>query len=290
MKYKALTLHEIDDIRPFLMMVDSQTCDFTVGGMFMWRDYYRMEYAIEGESFYSRLYSPAGEPYYNLPLSTDIRKSLINLLEEQDLPLRFCTVPEECLPLFLGLGKKTAIVEQEDFADYLYRATDLAHYPGKKFHGQRNLVNQFVRRFEDWSFDIIDSNNIESVKDFFSGVYMPSAAAGATEIEENTKVLEVLENIASYNFVGGILSASNSVVGFSLNEIKGSTLYAHIEKADRRFTGAYQMLAKLSANCFAVGSIEYINREEDMGDLGLRKSKESYHPIKRLKKYVVEVY
>ena len=147
-----------------------------------------------------------------------------------------------------------------------------------------------MRRFEDWSYVVIDNNNIESVKDFFYRVYLPSAATGATEIEENNKVLEVLENIASYNFTGGILSANNSVLGFSLNEIKGSTLYTHVEKADRRYNGAYQMLAKLSAKYFAVGSVEYINREEDMGDLGLRKSKESYHPIKKLRKYIVEVY
>ena len=32
----------------------------------------------------------------------------------------------------------------------------------------------------------------------------------------------------------------------------------------------------------------FINRQEDCGNLGLRQSKESYYPIKKLKKYWIK--
>ena len=49
------------------------------------------------------------------------------------------------------------------------------------------------------------------------------------------------------------------------------------------------MLVNQAAITFAVNEVSFINREEDMGDLGLRTSKKSYHPIELLKKYTIEV-
>ena len=37
----------------------------------------------------------------------------------------------------------------------------------------------------------------------------------------------------------------------------------------------------------AAKNYKYVNREEDVGVPGLRKSKESYHPVKMIKKYML---
>ena len=66
-------------------------------------------------------------------------------------------------------------------------------------------------------------------------------------------------------------------------------LYIHIEKADRDYPGAYQMLCRQFCTAYADG-LAYVNREEDMGDLGLRKAKRDLHPVTQLKKYTVEVW
>lgn len=109
------------------------------------------------------------------------------------------------------------------------------------------------------------------------------------EQEENKKVIEVLDNYNIYDMVGGYLIADGRIVGFSINEIVDDTLYTHIEKADRHHKGAYQMLVNQAAITFATGKVSFINREEDMGNSGLRKSKKSYHPIELLRKYTIEV-
>ena len=77
--------------------------------------------------------------------------------------------------------------------------------------------------------------------------------------------------------------------GFSLGEIIGDTLFTHIEKADRDYEGCYQMLVAQFAQQFAGESVAFINREDDTGDLGLRTSKLSYHPVALLEKYTVTV-
>ncbi len=49
------------------------------------------------------------------------------------------------------------------------------------------------------------------------------------------------------------------------------------------------MLVAQFAQRFARDGVEFINREDDTGDPGLRTSKLSYHPIGLLEKYTVTV-
>lgn len=255
MKFKPLTLQDIETIRPFYRMVKSQTCDFTVGGMFMWRDFYKMEYAIEDDTFFSRIKDQNNNVYYNIPISEEPDVAIRRLISCEEKALRFCTVPERYLHAFLNCGRNTIISEQENFFDYLYCAADLVLLKGKKYNGQRNLINQFKRSVDTWGFEMIDSNSINHVKTFFYNTYLPLSKEGSFEHEENEKVIEVLDNFDTYGMVGGYLTADGKIVGFSINEIVGDTLYTHIEKADRQYKGAYQMLVNQSAITFAVDEV-----------------------------------
>lgn len=290
MNYEPLDLKDVETVKPFFSMVDSRTCDFTVGGMFMWRDYYRMEYAIEDGVFFSRLRDKDGNLHYNLPISENIGDSVKKLIDSTKLPIKFCTIPEKYVPLFSNCGHDVRANEQTDFADYLYNASDLVTLAGRKYSGQRNLIKQFKRSVSEWNFEPIEGNDIGKIRDFFCDIYLPMSSEGTIEKEENRKVLEVLENGDKYGMFGGYLTADGEIVGFSMNEIVGDTLFSHIEKADRRYKGAYQMLVNQSAAAFVSDKVLFINREEDMGDLGLRASKRSYHPTELLKKFVVEVF
>ena len=103
---------------------------------------------------------------------------------------------------------------------------------------------------------------------------------------EEEKVREVLEHMEVYGFFGTALWAGGRVVAFSMGEVQGDTLFVHIEKADRNCPGAYQMIS----HCFAEqwgGNVRFLNREEDVGDEGLRISKQSYHPVKLLEKFTI---
>ena len=60
--------------------------------------------------------------------------------------------------------------------------------------------------------------------------------------------------------------------------------YSHIEKANRLYKGAYQVLIKeFSTYLSKQYNIKIINREDDLGLEGLRKNKISYNP-----KYFIE--
>lgn len=290
MEFAALQLSGIGEISPFFKKIRTKTCDYTVGGMFMWRDFYRMEYAVSDGVFYSRLHSAHGARYYNLPIADDIPAALRGFREATgEAAPTFCTIPEEYLSVFREIFPGCGVSYQEEFSDYLFRYDDLAGLHGKKYSGQRNQISQFKRANEDWSFTPLGEDMLGEVREFFLRKYLPESADGAYEREENRKVLEVLDNFRAYGFSGGVLKAGGAVVGFSLGEIIGDTLYVHIEKADRGCKGAYQMLVNQFAAAQRQEQLLYINREEDMGDPGLRASKQSYHPVALLKKFVVRV-
>jgi hypothetical protein len=60
----------------------------------------------------------------------------------------------------------------------------------------------------------------------------------------------------------------------------------HFEKGDPDFKGVYQAINQLFLARAGEG-YSFVNREQDLGDPGLRKAKQSYHPVAYLKKYRV---
>ncbi len=53
----------------------------------------------------------------------------------------------------------------------------------------------------------------------------------------------------------------------------------HFERALRSYKGLYQLLNREMAAALLAQGFELVNREEDLGDPGLRQAKLSYHPV-----------
>ena len=146
-----MTIDDIPVIAPYFRFVTTNTCDFTVGGMFMWRDYFHMAWQVKDGVLYSTLTGEDGNLYYNLPLGEDIPAGLRQCLTRHpERPVRFCTIPEAELPLFRALPGRVEITEEENFADYLYSAEEMIRLSGKKFSGQRNHISRFLRTCQSW--------------------------------------------------------------------------------------------------------------------------------------------
>ncbi len=291
MHFTRLQLEDIETVRPFFDGINPKTCDYTIGTIMMWRDYFNVEYAIEDGMLFSRMHTTEGEYYYNLPVGngTVLTQDLYARMGDGAETLRFSVIPEHLLEALQAGNHVRSVTEQTDFGDYIYDAQALRSFAGKKYGGQRNHVHQFEKGAASWSFEPITGENIPAVRAFFVEQYLAAAAHGSYEEEENRKVLEVLDRFDEYGMFGGALFLDGRVVGFSINEICGDMLFTHIEKADKTVHGAYQMVVQQSAQRFAPDRIAFINREEDMGDPGLRASKQSYHPTAVIPKYIVEL-
>ncbi len=280
LQFEALTREALPRLAPYFEENPYRICDLTRGGVFLWRDIYHTEYAVENGHLFTRLYDERGTVHYNLPLGSDVPSALAVLLSELERPVRFCTVPSEALALF---GAGAAVTPHRELFDYLYEKESFASLVGKKYAGQRNHVNRFTRLFGAGVIEPITEENVAEVRAFFATLPPPE---GESAVAEAAVVAGLLDTPDFFGMTGGLLRADGRVVGFSFGERVGDTLYVHVEKADRACPGAYQTLASRFA-AFAGGDARYVNREDDAGDEGLRTAKLALHPVALVEKNTV---
>ena len=229
---------------------------------------------------------------YSLPMGGDClcaAREMAALAEAEGEPLRLFPIRREEMELLRGCFPNLEAQLLRDWSDYLYDAQSMMTFAGKKLHGQKNHVNRFRRLYPDWVFEEITDENLPEVKAYFEDHAVRFHKEEETAVFEERCVREFLDHYWEYHPLGGVLKANGQVVGFSAGEIVADTLIIHVEKADTAFSGAYQMLVNEFAKHFATENVKFINREEDTGDPGIRQSKESYHPIALLEKYVVTI-
>lgn len=85
-----------------------------------------------------------------------------------------------------------------------------------------------------------------------------------------------------------MIRAGGKVVAYTIGEILNSDTYViHVEKAFAYVQGAYPMINRefMALISERYPNLTYVNREEDVGESGLRKAKKSYYPEKMEEKY-----
>jgi hypothetical protein len=257
----------------------------------MWRDYHSTEYAVADGVLYLKVAypMPAFAPPRGAGHSRAPYDRIIGYCAQNGMDARLCSVSETVLEGVLEVFPESKVWTDRAWSDYLYLSGDIVSLAGRKFAGQRNHINRFVRENPSWSFERITDDNITSVRAYVEKYAIEHVKDSPSYQEGNAKALEVLDNIGLYGQLGGVLLAASEIIGVSIGEIVGDTLFIHAEKADTRYHGSYPMLMNQFAGCFAADGVEFINREEDDGVEGLRTSKLSYHPTALLSKYMVEL-
>jgi len=270
-----------------------RTADYTLGAMYMWRDFYKTSYAIFEDMLLYRVkfYNRTSFTY---PVGAGSFDRAINALKEycrkENIPLWFCTVPKEVVPDIVDKYHGTiAAPPSRDWADYLYLASDLAEMAGRRYSGQRNHINKFKKLYPNYSYHRITPDNIQRVTEFLVNFGKEHGKESSLAQEELRRAIELMSYFDRFKLKGAFIEVDGEIVAMTVGEIVQDTLYCHVEKAIRDYEGAYQMIVKEFASDMMSYGISYINREDDVGDEGLRKSKLSYHPVELLDKYCIIV-
>lgn len=268
----------------------SRTSDYTIGAMYMWRNFYDTQYTIFEDMIMYKV-KFMGKTAFTIPAGPGSIDRAMDALKaycrNNNIPLWFCTVPEEAVFLLVEKYNGIPAGSSRDLSDYLYLSEDLAYMAGRRYSGQRNHINQFKKLYPNYKYEKITGENLDRVIDFLKDYQRDFDKSSDLAKEELSRSIELMNYFAKFNLVGGFIEVDEKIIAMAVGEIINDTLYCHIEKADRNYHGSYQMIVKEFAYNNISDQIKYINREDDVGDEGLRKSKLSYHPYKLLDKYCV---
>ncbi len=299
--FQPLKPEHLSQLRPY-MESQAKVCplrvsDNSIGVAFMWRHFLKTAWAIAGDMLLFCITLKNGARYFTFPIGGGDLSQALSALEDycaqNGLPLRFSGVPEPALkPLQQRYGAKMQVTEWRDSADYLYTAETFLAFPGRHLSGQRNHVRQFYRAHPAAVFHPMTETDMPRTVEFiraFNARREENEQRSAVEIEEGERSCELLENLFSLGLAGGYLEEEGKILAVSAGEISGDTLFVHIEKGDTRCPGIYQAMSQAFAQYMIREGVSYINREDDAGDPGLRRSKLSYRPCALLAKFSVTV-
>lgn len=292
--FRPMDYDALDRLVPLLTRPQrSRTCDATLAGMLMWAEYFRYEYAIVDNTLFVKgaqedclSASAFSFPLGDMPLSEAVAM-LKEYCRSEGMPLRFSAVPADRVPELQVLGA-CHVDELVDWADYLYDAQDLATLSGNRYSKKRNHVNRFAADHPDASVVGLTDVMVPAVVDFLRG--LPEDEEHITARIERQEVSRVLDHWAELPMEGAVLvTPTEGIVAFAIGEVGGDTLFVHIEKMNHHINGAGETINKEFARMMVERhGVAYVNREEDAGDEGLRRAKESYHPVMKLRKFNVE--
>ncbi len=278
----------IDDL---LARSDFMGCEYSFANNMAWR---RLSDSVitRYKDFYIVGSIDCDEPFFTYPAGEGDIFELIDELKAYLKPtgkkLVISSVSKENVQLFKEkFGEKITVEGDEGHFDYIYNAEDLRNMSGKKFHSKRNHIKRFKEN-NLWEFRPLTEDLFDKCIEFAVNSYnLNKDYDDFSAVCEQFAIHTFFENYKIFGLTGGVLFANDELVGFTIGEkINSDTFVVHIEKARGDIQGAYPTLCNEFAKTLS-DDIRFINREEDLGIEGLRKSKRSYNPAFLLEKYVV---
>lgn len=175
-----------------------------------------------------------------------------------------------------------AVSEDRDNFDYLYSRQDLVNLTGRKFHKKKNQLNLFIRNNECQAKPLLEEYRDDALQ------ILEQWNRRQSEPGDVVAAAEALEKMWPLQLCGGIFYIDQQPAAYCLGEelALGTSFVIHNEKAvlTPEFRGLYQFINQAFASILP-DKYETVNREQDLGDPGLRQAKESYHPVGFVKKF-----
>lgn len=295
--FKPVEASDFNVLTGFFCQRPNKTCDSVFLDSFLWREYYKVQFAVSDGKAIQWLMEEDGVKHSAMPIckEEDLEHYFYEMVDYFNqvlhLPFKIYLADEEAVEqLHLRESPEFDVIEQPDLKDYLYDGDSLRNLSGKKLHKKKNHLNAFLRDYEGrYEYRRLCCSDRDAVWKFLdhwreqkgdeAEDHLDYEVAGIHEILKNCSRLPV--RMAGV-FIDGKLEAFT--IG-SYNPYEDMAII-HIEKANPEIRGLYQYInQQFLVNEFP--DVKLINREDDLGQEGLRKAKMSYNPCGFARKYQI---
>jgi len=262
--------------------------DYSFVNLWGWGREYGLEWSFSEECVLIRQTIP--QTLYWAPIGNWQETNWNVLLESLPQDASFIRIPEELKNIWERTVSGVQVQECREHWDYLYDVSELIELKGRKFHKKKNLLNQFVRDYEA-HFVLLDEKTVECALALQTDWFIWRNTENDQTLEaENRAIIKVMHDWSRLGgLIGGGLVVDDKMIAYTIAEALDETsIVIHFEKGCPNFKGVYQAINQIFLEQCCQG-FQVVNREQDLGDEGLRKAKLGYNPVGFLKKYKVSL-
>lgn len=289
-EFKPIEIRDREIIQKAILEYQPEISDISFTNLFIWRAHYDIIWS-QYKNWLLFIYERAGcglmpvgptprlEP--TLTLLSYMKKRFGNgsILERVDQRLVF----------ELSENGNFIIEPTRSHFDYVYRSEDLNLLAGRKYNAKRNHLNIF-RKNNQFSYREITEKDMVGCLEMANRWCQEHSCSRSMEIhDEYLAVINALNYFNELDLKGGLIEINGKIEAFTIGEmLNNQTAVIHVEKADSTIRGLYAAINQQFVE-HNWTTVPYINREQDLGEPQLRKSKESYYPDRMVEKYRIRL-
>lgn len=298
MNFTKLCLEDKKIIDKFILPYRFLSCEYCFTSLYIWKDACDIQFTVYKDALIIKKRDFAGNYHFMQPLGY-AKENLMSIIEalkvykeENKMRYLFKDLEESFISevnTLMHEKKSICIKEDRDNFDYLYEAKKLMTFSGKKLHSKKNHYNFFIKNY---NYEVVDIKTEKVIQDVIMAAekwYEDNDEKDDKLYYELIAIKDIVKNMDILNLNGIAVYVDGRISAFSIGESLNEKLAViHIEKGDKDIEGIYSFIARTFVDrCF--NDAEIINREQDLGIEGLRKSKMSYYPLKLEKKFILSV-
>ncbi len=264
--------------------------EFTFTNLFIWRRAYQTKIS-RFRDFLCLLSEQEQNSFFFPPIGEgnviECFQSLLQYLGGKAVLPKIARVPEAVVTQidWKASGMKAELDRSQ--CDYVYLVQDLTELKGRKYHRKRNHIKQFQEKYPFQYIPLTPEWVPQCLQLQAEWCDLRDCEASPGLRNESLATKEAFTRFEELGVNGGAILINRKVEAFTLGDpLNPETIVIHIEKANPAYEGLYPTINQAFLEHQGSG-YTYVNREQDLGEEGLRKAKESYFPHHLVDKYTI---